>query len=109
MQYYIKMFNTTTHTCVGYYKDTGRSNITRYPNGMKYFNDYEDALKVLEEIDDCFVRDADGHYYTCFAIIKGDSSREYDSKKKNKKFLNGEDREEYVKNFIRKDFSSDSN
>lgn len=108
MQYYIKIYNTKTNTCVGYYKDIGKTRITRYPNGMKYFNSINEALPILLDIDDSFIRDTDGHYYTCFAVIKSDSKRQYNDKEKNKKFLNGEDRDEYVKNFIRQDFGENT-
>ena len=75
MQYYIKFFNMNTQEFVGYYKETGIGCITKLPKGMKYFNSLAEALMKLEEVDDSFLRDADGHYYTGKAIIYGDSTR----------------------------------
>ena len=75
MQYYIKIFNQNTDNFVGYYKETGRNCISKMMNGMKYFNSIEEALLISNELDDGFVRDKDGKYYTAFCSIYGDSTR----------------------------------
>lgn len=76
MQYYIKFFNVKTNQLVGYYKDTGNTRISRLMNGIKYFNTKEQALEVLQDVDDGFIRDKDGHYYTAHAVVYGDSTRQ---------------------------------
>ena len=76
MQYYIKIFNKTTNELVGYYKETGLNSITKLPKGMKYFNTLEEALRIALSIDDGFIRDHDGKYYTSHTIIYGDHTRE---------------------------------
>ena len=76
MQYYVKIFNKSTNEIVGYYKDTGRNCITKLPKGMKYFNTVKDALRALYTIDEGFIRDRDGKYYTGHAVICGDHTRE---------------------------------
>ena len=75
MQYYIKIFNIDRGELVGYYKESGLSNITKMPKGTKYFNTIEEALLRLDELDYSFIRDSDGHYYNGRAIIFGDSKR----------------------------------
>lgn len=76
MQYYIKIFNKDTGEQIGYYKETGLNCITKLPKGMKYFNTLNEALIHLFEIDEGFIRDKDGRYYTGNAIICGDHARE---------------------------------
>ena len=76
MQYYIKVFNKATSELVGYYKETGFNRLTKLPKGMRYFNDLGEAVRVLKGIDDGFIRDKDGKYYTGHAIICGDHTRE---------------------------------
>lgn len=80
MQYYIKIYNKTTENFVGYYKETGRNRISRLQNGIRYFNDLEEALEVLEGLDDGFIRDIDKHYYSSAAIICGDHTRSSEDK-----------------------------
>lgn len=76
MQYYIKIFNTTTNDLVGYYKETGLSCITKLPKGMKYFNKCEDAMVKVLDIDNGFIRDKDGKYYIGHAVVFGENKRE---------------------------------
>lgn len=76
MQYYIKIFNKTTSELIGYYKDTGINCITKLPKGMKYFNTKEEALSRVFDIDEGFIRDKDGRYYTGNAVVYGDHTRE---------------------------------
>ena len=76
MQYYIKIFNKATEELVGYYKETGLNCVTKLPKGMKYFNTLEEALIIVKEIDEGFIRDKDGKYYTSHAIVCGDHTRE---------------------------------
>lgn len=76
MQYYVKIFNTTTNELVGYYKETGLSCITKLPKGMKYFNKLEDAMAKVMDIDDGFIRDKDGKYYVGHAVAFGENKRE---------------------------------
>ena len=67
MQYYIKIYNQNTGGLVGYYKETGLNRITRLPKGMKYFNTVEEAMINVLSIDNGFIRDKDGKYYTSHA------------------------------------------
>lgn len=76
MQYFIKIYNKTKGTLVGYYKEKGITNITKLPKGMKYFNSIEEALIRCNDITDGFVRDKDGHYYRSLAIIYGSDKLE---------------------------------
>lgn len=76
MQYYLKIFNKKTNEFVGFYKETGVTNITKMPKGTKYFNTVEQALLKLVELDDGFLRDKDNHYYNCHVVVYGDSTRE---------------------------------
>lgn len=52
MQYFIKIYNKTKGTLVGYYKEKGITNITKLPKGMKYFNSIEEALIRCNDITD---------------------------------------------------------
>lgn len=76
MQYYVKIFNKATSELVGYYKETGLNCITKLPKGMKYYNTLNEALSKVLEIDDGFIRDKDGKYYTGHAIVCGDHTKE---------------------------------
>ena len=76
MQYYIKIFNKNTNELVGYYKETGSTCITRLPKGMKCFNTAEQALLKSLDIDEGFIRDRDGHYYTATTAVYGDHTRQ---------------------------------
>lgn len=100
MQYYVKIFNISTCEVVGYYKETGIGCITKLPKGMKYFNTWEEALARALDIDEGFLRDRDGHYYTSHAVVCGDSTREpvKDVYRNNWK---GDDEENALEAFIR--------
>ena len=76
MQYYVKIFNKATGELVGYYKETGLNCITKLPKGMKYFNTVEEALAKAIEMDEGFIRDKYGKYYTGHAVVCGDHTRE---------------------------------
>lgn len=101
MRYYIKIFNTNTGDFVGYYKETGKTCISRLLNGIKYFDTVDSALIKLETLDNGFIRDKDKHYYNSFAMIYGDSTKE-------PKKTNNYDKEELdneLETFIRKNRS----
>lgn len=76
MQYYIKIFNKASSELLGYYKETGINCITKLPKGMKYFNTKEEALYTAITLDEGFIRDKDGKYYTGSVAIYGDNTRE---------------------------------
>lgn len=102
MQYYIKIFNKSTGELVGYYKETGKNCISKMMNGIKYFNNYEDALRISDGMDEGFVRDKDKKYYTAHSIVYGDASRKApDEIKKTKKEKEEELRNEFEA-FVRK-------
>lgn len=108
MQYYIKIFNKTTHELVGYYKETGRNCISKLMNGIKYFNDYESALSIVRDIDEGFVRDKDKHYYTAHAVVYGDSKKQPPKQVyKTKQEKEGE-LEDALNTFIRKNSNKNS-
>lgn len=71
MQYFLKIYNTTTNELVGYYKESNRNCISKIPNGMKYFGSLEKAISKMKELDTGFVRDKDRHYYKAQVIIFG--------------------------------------
>lgn len=96
MQYYIKFFNTKTNELVGYYKETGSNRISKLMNGIKFFNTEEEAYNILQGVDDGFIRDKDGHYYTAHAIIYGDSKRQ----PVKKLYKSKQEREEEMRNAI---------
>ena len=91
MQYYVKIFNEKTGDLVGYYKETGKSCISKLLNGARFFNTLEEARAVAEELDGGFVRDTDKHYYTSATCVYCDSKREpklgYISKKQKEVFF----------------------
>lgn len=76
MQYYIKVFNQKNGNLVGFYKETGRTRVSKMKKGMKFFNRKEDALTRAIMLDDAFVRDEDKKYYKSFVAIYGDHTRE---------------------------------
>lgn len=85
MQYYIKIFNRQMGQLVGYYKETGRNCISKLKNGIKYYNNWEEAMEQANELDGGSVRDADKHYYTAVTVVYGDSTRQpYKTDNKNK-------------------------
>ena len=106
MQYYIKFFNMNTQEFVGYYKDTGIGCVTKLPKGMKYFNSETEALMKLDEVDNSFLRDADGHYYTGRAIIYGDATRTPQRDAYRRSISEEEERKNEIEAFIRKNSSN---
>ena len=44
MQYYIKIFNKNTDELIGYYKEKGKTCISKLMNGIKYFDNVNDVL-----------------------------------------------------------------
>lgn len=102
MQYYIKIFNKSTDDLVGYYKETGMGCITKLPKGMKYFNKLDDALIKSIELDEGFVRDGDGKYYTGHSVVYGDHTKEpKKSIYRNSTQQEGDDYENAITTFIR--------
>lgn len=102
MQYYIKIFNKATSELIGYYKDTGINCITKLPKGMKYFNTKEEALSRAFDIDEGFIRDKDGKYYTGNAVICGDHTREpKKSEYRNNNNQEGDEFENAITAFVR--------
>jgi len=102
MQYYVKIFNKATGELVGYYKETGLNCITKLPKGMKYFNTIEEALCRAIEIDEGFIRDKDGKYYTGHAVVMGDHTREpKKSIYRNSTQQEGDEYENAITTFIR--------
>lgn len=71
MQYFLKIYNTSTNELVGYYKDSNKGCISKIPNGMKYFNNKQQAINIMKELDTGFVRDKDKHYYKAQVVIFG--------------------------------------
>lgn len=106
MQYYIKIFNVDKNEFVGYYKETGVGCITKLPKGTKYFNTLPEAQMRLIEVDNSFVRDIDGHYYTGHAIIFGDATREPTKDIYRHSISEEEERKNEIEAFIRKNRSN---
>lgn len=106
MQYYIKIFNVDKNEFVGYYKETGIGCITKLPKGTKYFNTLPEAQMRLLEVDNSFVRDSDGHYYTGSAVIYGDATREPTKDIYRRSISEEEDRKNEIEAFIRKNRSN---
>ena len=104
-QYYIKIFNTKTNKLVGYYKDKGNNNISRLKFGIKYFDDLEEVKEVCNMVDDSFIRDEDGHYYTCHAVIIGEQTDK--PLKKPAYQISKEERENAIQTFIRQNYFGD--
>lgn len=102
MQYYVKIFNKETGELVGYYKETGISCISKMMKGMKYFNDIESAFAVAQELDEGFIRDKDGHYYTSHVVVYGDSTREVPKNVYKNNIEKEEEVQDALKTFIRK-------
>lgn len=107
MQYYIKFFNTKTNELVGYYKDTGTNRISKLMNGIKYFNSLDQAYETLQSVDDGFLRDKDGHYYTAHAIIYADSSRQPNKQVYKTKQEREEETLNAIETYIRQNRSED--
>ena len=105
MQYYIKIFNKTTGDLVGYYKETGRNCISKMMNGIKYFNDYNEALRISDGMDEGFIRDKDKKYYTAHSIVYGDASRKRPDEIKKTKKEKEEELKDELEAFIRKNSS----
>lgn len=106
MQYYIKIFNADKGELVGYYKETGIGNVTKLPKGTKYFNTIEEALMRLAEVDNSFLRDADGHYYNGKAFIYGDATRTPQKDIYRRSISEEEERKNEIEAFIRKNRSN---
>lgn len=105
MQYYIKIFNKNTGELVGYYKETGKNCISKMMNGIKYFNDYKDALRISDGMDEGFVRDKDRKYYTAHSVVYGDASRRAPEEIKKSKKEKEEELKDELEAFIRKNSS----
>ena len=101
MQYYVKIFNKMSSELVGYYKETGTSCITKLPKGMKYFNTWQEGYNIVGDIDEGFLRDKDGHYYTGHAVIYGDHTREPSKDVYNRNVMKGDEQENALETFIR--------
>lgn len=101
MQYYVKIFNKDTSEFVGYYKETGVGCITKLPKGMKFFNYLEEAYEKALDLDEGFLREKDGHYYTSHAIVVGDSTREVTKDPYRNSNDKESDRDDEIKTFIR--------
>lgn len=106
MQYYIKVYNASKGEFLGYYKETGIGCITKMPKGTKYFNTIEEAAMRLFEVDDSFVRDSDGHYYTGRAVIIGDATRTPQKETYRRSISEEEERKNEIEAFIRKNSSN---
>lgn len=72
MQYYVKIYNTSTNQLIGYYKEKGLGNISKMKKGIKLWDTYQEAYEIAKDLDNSFVRDGDGHYYTCLAVVYGE-------------------------------------
>ena len=107
MQYYIKIFNKATNELVGFYKETGRNCISKLMNGIKFFNDYESALEKAMDIDEGFLRDKDGHYYTAHCIVYGDSTRQPPKEVRKTRLEREEELQDALDTFIRKNSCKD--
>ena len=105
MLYYVKIFNLKTDKLVGYYKETGKNNITSMMNGMKLFDNLEDALIIANEIDGGFLRDKDHHYYTAYCSVFGDKSKQPPKEVKKSKQEKEEELQDALETFIRKNSS----
>lgn len=105
MQYYIKIFNKKTDELVGYYKETGKTCISKLMNGIKYFDTLEEAFAISDDLDEGFLRDKDGHYYTAHATIYGDSAKQTPQEPKKSKLEKEEELQDELDTFIRKNSS----
>ncbi len=104
MQFYVKIYNTTTNDLVGYYKEKGLNNISKIKKGIKLWDTYTEAYNVAHTLNDSFVRDNDGHYYTCLAVVYGESSL-CAKQKVNNNIQSEEERSNEVGAFIRQNYS----
>lgn len=102
MQYYIKIFNVEKNELLGFYKETGVGCITKMPKGTKYFNTLGEAAMRLIEVDNSFVRDADGHYYTGHAVIFGESAKTPSKDIYKRSISEEEERKNEIEAFVRK-------
>ncbi len=103
MQYYIKIFNLKTNELVGYYKETGKCCVTKLPKGMKYFPEVLDAIAKAQLLDNGFLRDKDGHYYTAHTVVCGDSAKALPKDYKKSEYdEEGDEDENAIETFIRK-------
>lgn len=107
MQYYIKILNKSTNELVGFYKETGIGCITKLPKGMKYFNTVDEALRTLYTIDEGFIRDKDGKYYTGHAVICGDHARDPKKSIYRNNILEGDEQRDAIRTFIRQNSGRD--
>lgn len=107
MQYYIKIFNKNTSELVGYYKETGKNCISKLQNGIKYWDDYSEALEIANSLDEGFVRDKDKHYYTAFVVVYGDSTKDSHKEKTKTRQEKEEELKDALDTFIRKNRSED--
>lgn len=105
MQYYIKIFNKNTSELVGYYKETGKNCVSRLQNGIKYWNDYEQALEIAKDLDEGFLRDKDNHYYTAHVVVYGDNEKQPPLEARKTKKEKEEELEDALNTFIRKNSS----
>ena len=71
-------------------------------NGIKYFDNVNDALEKALDMDEGFVRDRDKHYYTAHAVVFGDSSRKPPLEVKKSKKEKEEELQDEINAFIRK-------
>lgn len=102
MQYYIKVYNKTNNNLVGYYKETGKNCLSTMMNGIKFFNDADEALKVAEMLDEGFIRDKDKHYYSSHAIVYGDATRQPPKEIKKSRKEKEDELDDALDTFIRK-------
>ena len=105
MQYYIKIFNKSTNELIGYYKETGKTCISRLMNGIKYFDNVNDALEKALDMDEGFVRDKDKHYYTAYTVVYGDSSKQSTDSEQKTDLQVKEELEDELEALIRKNSS----
>lgn len=102
IQYYIKIYNTTTNKLVGYYKDKGITNISRMKKGIKFWDTEEEALETCALLDNSFLRDEDKHYYVAHVVVIGEEG--YKPKNKPRYQLSEEERNNELEAFIRQNY-----
>lgn len=74
-------------------------------NGMKLFNNKEDAIAVARSLDDGFIRDKDKKYYTAHVVVYGDNSKEPPKEEIKSRQEKEEELEDALETFIRKNSS----
>lgn len=104
MQFYVKIYNTTTNELVGYYKEKGLNNISKMKKGIKFWDNYNEAYEIASCLNNSFVRDCDGHYYTCLAIVYGEACLNSRTKTTNN-LQSEEERNDEIGAFIRQNYS----